>query len=373
MFSPTYIVIFFLSFFLIITCRFKRTEDKGFSQVWTQELKGLAILTILFAHISYYLLDDARFLFPFNAAVGVGVTLFLLLSGLGLSLSAFKKKLSLLQFYKKRLSKLYLPACLAIIIFLLLDYFILQRSYSLTYIIQSLFGFFPRADLVLDLNSPLWYLSLIIFYYLIFPIFFSRRFTWLSALALYLFSYLLLRWQPGFLDEVVRLYRVHIIAFPLGVFLGSLVYRYEGSKSQKVINDSLLKIKNITVWRKILSWPLLIIFLVIFAYYAYHSNVGGTYYIEELTAILSSLALMTAFLIKNFKIPLLYWFGLYSYEIYLLHWPILSRFDIFYFWLPRAWASLAYLVFFILIAYIFHYLVGLIKIKKNFNSSLKQT
>jgi len=371
MFTPTYIVIFILSFFLLITCQPKRKEDEGFSKTLTQELKGLAILAIIFAHISYYLIGDAHFLFPLNAAVGVGVTLFLLLSGFGLTISAFKKKLSFIQFYRKRLSKLYLPVWLLIAIFLLLDYFILQRSYSLTYIIQSLLGFFPRADLALDLNSPLWYFTLIIFYYLLFPIVFSRRFTWLSALVIYLLSYLLLRWHPTALDEVVRLYRVHIIAFPLGVLIGSLVYKYKGSSSQKFINESLLKIKHLAFWQKILSWPLMIIFLSIFAYYAYNSNVGGAYYLEELTAILSSLALIIAFVIKDFRIPLLYWFGFFSYEIYLLHWPILSRFDIFYFWLPSAWATLAYLVFFILVAYIFRRLVGLIKIKKKLNLPIK--
>jgi len=39
----------------------------------TQELKGLAILSIVFAHIAYMLVSDSRFLYPLSVAAGVGV------------------------------------------------------------------------------------------------------------------------------------------------------------------------------------------------------------------------------------------------------------------------------------------------------------
>jgi len=60
----------------------------------TEELKGVGILSVVFAHISYMLVSDNHFLYPLSIAGGVGVDLFLLMSGYGLTVSMLKKKLS---------------------------------------------------------------------------------------------------------------------------------------------------------------------------------------------------------------------------------------------------------------------------------------
>src|SRR5690348_6614939 len=57
----------------------------------TQELKGVAILAVVFGHIGYFLVDDNRFLFPLSVGAGVGVNIFLFLSGYGLTLGLLKK------------------------------------------------------------------------------------------------------------------------------------------------------------------------------------------------------------------------------------------------------------------------------------------
>jgi len=168
---------FIAVFVFVLLLSIKRKEDPElFSRALTQELKGLAILTIIFSHVGYFLSTNHSFLFPLSVMSGVGVNLFLFLSGLGLTISAQKEQLSLGKFYKKRLLRLFTPFWIVITTFFLLDFFLLHISYGWLYIFHSLIGFFPRADLFVDINSPLWFFTPILFYYLVFPFFFFIAF-----------------------------------------------------------------------------------------------------------------------------------------------------------------------------------------------------
>lgn len=360
-----------LALALIASAR-KKTKNRVFLPDLTQELKGLAILAVIFAHLGYFLASDQRFLWPLSIAGGIGVNLFLFLSGYGLVLSALAKRLTIGQFYKRRLLKLYQPLWLVLILFLILDFFILQRNYSLTYILQSFLGFFKSADLGLDLNSPLWYFTLIAFYYLLFPLFFSRKRPYMSALGLYLIGYAIVSWDPRFLSDVMRLYRVHILAFPLGVLVGALTFNYR---------DSTFEMRLKLIWQKIDAWHVLkkisrqflrntaywlaiTILLAVIAYNAYYSHVDGPRYLEEGSSLIAALAIVLLFLIKRFESRLLYLFGLYSYEIYLLHWPLVSRFDIFYRFIPAWLATSLYLLFFLASAWLMQQATKRIKLIK---------
>jgi peptidoglycan/LPS O-acetylase OafA/YrhL len=330
---------------LLITLRKKPIFD-GLSINTTQELKGFAILAIFFAHIGYFLVSDTRFLFPLSIAAGVGVNLFLMLSGYGLVISSLSKPLSIIQFYKRRLLKIYSPFWLAFLIFLGLDFFILGKAYSFTYIWQSLIGFFPSANSS-DINSPFWYFTLIVAYYLVFPLVFWRKQPWVSAIILYLAGYFFLRWEPTEMHKVIWLYEVHILAFPLGVLLGSLVTKYKGSLFQAKVNTIWGKITRRN-WLNIIGYCIFVLFLSgLVVYTAYYSNIEGTRWQEEYTSIITCLALIILFSIKKIESRLFYWFGFFSYEVYLLHWPILSRFDIFYSWAPAWLATVLYLLFFL--------------------------
>ena len=232
--QSTYIFISILIIGIILT--FRKKTAGGLSINLTQELKGFAILTIVFAHIGYYLVSDNNFLFPLTIAAGVGVNLFLFLSGYGLVASTLSKNISILQFYRRRLPKLYVPMWLTVLFFLILDFFVLAKTYSLASIGQTLLGFFPRADLFLDINSPLWYFTFIIFYYLLFPLVFYRKQPWLSGIFLFIVSYIVVLWNPAFLSKVIHLYKLHIIAFPLGVFIAGLVFKYKEMKNDPIQN-----------------------------------------------------------------------------------------------------------------------------------------
>jgi peptidoglycan/LPS O-acetylase OafA/YrhL len=309
----------------------------------TQELKGVAILAVVFGHIGYFLVDDNRFLFPLSIGAGVGVNIFLLLSGYGLTLGLLSKPLPALEFYRRRMIKIFIPFWCALIAFFVLDALVLHRTYSSTYIVRSLFGFFPRADMADDINSVFWYITWILFYYLLLPLLFMPRRPWLTALLLYLSGEALVRWNPPAIELVTRLYQVHTVAFPLGMVLAWLLYEPKNGS-----NTIATKLK--TLKREMPSAPYyltLLVFTAIAAYCAYFNGIGESIQKEQLMSILTTLALLGLFAVKRFELRLFSLIGVYSYEMYLLHWPIVSRYDVIYSHLPAALATIVYIALFL--------------------------
>lgn len=344
---------------LLISIRSRRDKDV-LPVTASQELKGFAILTVVFAHVAYALVSDNRFLSPISTMAGVGVNLFLLLSGYGLAMSALKKPLSIWQFYKNRLSKLYFPFWLILIVLFVLDFVFLKINYSWSYIIQSFFGLFTHADLYADINSPFWYFTLIVFYYLIFPLLFIKKAPWLSALLIYGLSYLILNLHPALLMNVQHLYVVHILAFPVGLFLGSLFYQEKISTRVSLFLQKIWSQKYPIIYGALVSLA-----AAIFIYSSIHSGVGDKPYIEELISLVSCLALLVLFVLKRFEIKALYWLGFFSYEIYLFHWPIMYRYDFLFKFLPAWLAVILYLFVFIGLAWLMQKLIAQIGKKKS--------
>jgi len=341
---------------LLISLRFKKSKDI-FPVSQSQELKGLAILLIVFSHIGYFLVTDHRFLFPLTIMAGASVDLFLFLSGMGLTASALKKPLSAINFYRKNLLKLFIPFWVTLVLFLSLDFLFLKITYSWLFIEKAFVGFFPSADLYKDLDSPLWYFTLILFYYLIFPLLFSKKRPWLSAIIIYAISILILHQNLSLLSWVSSFYRLHVIAFPMGILAGWLLC------NPQIINNNkccaLLKNKinnlanpNILNWIKkylfIIFRCSLVIFLLFFiGYFAYYFGGQSDPDKAQLVSIITMSAIIFLFLLKKTESKLLQLFGIYSYEIYLLHWPILYRYDFLYKYLPSWLATVFYLIFFI--------------------------
>lgn len=332
-----FIVIFLIV--LIISSR-KHRESKFFPISVTYELKGFAILAIIFSHIGYFLINDSRFLFPLSILAGVGVNLFLFISGYGLTKVQILKNLSIKDHFVKRFPKLFIPLWITLIVLLIIDLIFLNRSYSLTTIFQSFVGYFNRADLSSSINSPLWYFTLILGYYLILPFVFFKKFPWISALIIYLVSYYFVKHVPSYLPDVIHLYKVHLYAFPLGMIFAFVTN-----------NESIQKIFNSLKTLKALPYYLIMGFLlIVIAYTSYYSNVGNTPIKEELTSLFTMFCVLLVFLIKRFEIRLFSYIGLISYEVYLLHWPILSRYNNLYSILPSWLATLILIILIVILS-----------------------
>lgn len=339
--APLQTFIFSLIFAILILVSIRsKKDDSLFGISITNELKGFAILAILFSHIGYFLSTNQQFLFPLSVLAGVGVNLFLFLSGYGLSLSFQKGNYGILGFYKRRLIKLFLPLWLVLATFLILDKLILNINYPVDLTIKNFLGFYPESKLFEGVNSPLWYFSLILFFYLIFPILYYKKAPILSAILMAVVSFLLLKYKLPVLEDVQNLYELHFLSFPLGVAASVIIPKF----------------------RKIsLRWNLLLIPLVmLLMHFSINSGVGQDQDREQGISILTLFLILVIFIIKKFRIKILELFGIYSYDIFLIHWPILSRFDYLYKYLPASLATVIYLLLFLVLGYGLQRIVGII-------------
>lgn len=330
--SSTYIFGAVLFVGLLFSLR-KKESTELLPPTLSQELKGFAMLAIILAHIGYFLVNDHRFLFPLSIFAGVGVDLFLFLSGFGLALSALRKKLSPRDFYRRHLPKLYIPFWIVLTVLFVTDFLLLNTTRSWSYIVQSFFGFFPHANLFTDINSPLWYFTFILFFYLIFPILFFKQRPLLSAILMYGVVQSILFLHLPILKNVEHLYLLHTVAFPLGVATAGLYQRY--SKKREYVEH---QIKKVSVWILV---PSMLCIAGIFSYFAYFSGVGTPS--QQYISLLVTLLLLILFILKPFRISLFYLLGIYSYELYLIHWPLMSRYDILYSHLPAWLATTLYI------------------------------
>lgn len=335
----------FLIAAIVLTAR-KDPRFGEFNRAHTSELKGIAILMVLFSHIGYFLFSDHSFLYPLSVAGGVGVNIFLFLSGFGLTLAQNKTQLTPVQFYFRRLKSIFIPMWLVLIATLILDNYLLGRTYSLSTIIQSFFGFFPNGDINSAINSPLWYFTLIFFYYLIFPLVYRKNKTLLSIGVVLLLGYIVSHLKLPVTKDVLKLYQLHYLAFPLGMVLARL---------------NPYRLKTLVNVRPYIRYFLLIIFLGLFGYLAIHSGVGEKLIPEQFTSLLSVLVLLVIVLIKDFQSNLLILLGKYSYEIYLIQWPVMYRFDFIYKYTPPFLGTILYIAIFIAIGFALNRIVKVLR------------
>jgi len=173
-------------------------------------------------------------------------------------------------------------------------------------------------------------------------IFFKKR-PWLTAIILFIAGDLLVKLEPAFFNNVLHLYKVHIVAFPLGVLVAGIVAKLPSSAA---ILERLSK-----GWRAVGYYLVLLSLLAVFVYANINSGIGESASKEQWMSILAVMAIAIVFVMKRTEFKLFSLFGLYSYEIYLWHWPLLYRYNIFYGVLPSWLATLMYLALFIAVGW----------------------
>ena len=318
---------------------FRAKNKKG--ALWresTLALKGFAILAVIFSHIGYFLVADHSFLFPLSTFGGVGVDIFLLLSGFGLTMSALSKSRPMLDFYLRHAKKVYLPMWIVVAFLFVADFFLLGRAYGLGYIAHTFAGFFSSADLWADVDSPLWFFTLILWFYFLFPLLFSRRRSWFSAIAIAAVTSVAVMVAAPLLPGVTYLYALHILAFPLGILLASL-YSWHRKRIDSIFDAFDMRVRLL----------LLAGLFVPLWFFTVHSGVG-TPWAQYASLMLVGVVLLF-FALQRSESQFLVILGTYSYEIYLLHWPLMSRYDILYAALPASLATALYIAVFLALAY----------------------
>jgi len=380
----TQIIIIVLIVAILLGCR-KTQHSDLFSIGVTNELKGFAMLSIVFAHISYLLVSDGTFLFPLSIASGIGVDLFLLMSGYGLTLGMLKKPLSALEFYKRRLIKVFIPFWIVISLLFIADALFLNIHYSsaylidalpwlplpdtdnrffwqMVYYIQSYLGIFLRADAYIDINSPFWYITWLLMFYCIFPFVFNAQKPWISAVILSVLANALAITDPLNLS-VNWLHRLHTNAFSIGIILAWLLHTPSTSNNVLVENLQWFRNKSGGIGR----YCLISLALAAAAYVTYYSTendwpniahaltsieLNSKFVIGQASGLFGMCMLLIVFSLKRLDNKLLAVFGVYSYETYLVHWPLMYRYDILFEYLPAWLAVIIWLATFLVIGWI---------------------
>ena len=349
----TFVVIAFAILVLFTTLK-QSTHSDVFPVSVTNELKGLGILTVVFAHFAYMKVTNADFLFPLSIIAGVGVDLFLFMSGFGLTVGMLKRPMKTVDFYKKRVIKIFIPFWIALIIMFIADAVFMDKTYSVGYIIKSMLGFFPTADGFGDVNSPFWYITWMIMFYLLYPLVFFKDKPWLSAIILAVIATIIGTFNIFDLGSN-WLHRLHTVAFSMGIILAWLLQVKEGEK-----NRFIEYIKDFRDNSKDMKYIVIAIMFVIVFYVSQRTGAGSWpaltailgqgFFVEQLMSIVIMLAFTVIFILKKVDSKFLTMYGVYSYEVYLIHWPLMAKYDIFFVYLP-AWAAvIAWLVAFILVS-----------------------
>ena len=334
--SLIFAVPLFLAIFLTVR---KDKNPNSLSIDHTNQLKGIAIMMVIFSHIGYFLDSGNKFLYPLSVAGGVGVNIFLFLSGYGLTLSSLKSSLSVFGFYYKRLSRVFVPMWIVLIFFLLLDYFLLNISYPLKTIVYLSIGFVPNADIYTTFNSPFWYFTLILFYYLIFPFVFWKRLPMASALVILILSMYILRLELPVVPDVLKLYKVHYLAFPIGII-------FAGWQSSRFSFSDLLNKLH-----PVLKYGFAAVLIWMICYTGIHSGIGETLRKEQLISLITMGSFIILAMLIPFNSRFLILLGIYSYEIYLIQWPLLYRHDFLYKFMPAGIATILYFIVFIAMSF----------------------
>ncbi len=347
----------------VVLFTFKRAKHTDLFPVSvTQELKGLGILTVVFAHFAYMLVTNADFLFPLSIIAGVGVDLFLFMSGYGLTVGMLKKPLPIFEFYKRRVIKIFIPFWVAIILIFAANAIFLDIHYTVPYMIQSLLGWFPTAEGFNDVNSPFWYITWMMMFYILFPLVFSTKRPWLSAIILSVIATLIGVYNPLEMGDN-WLHRLHTVAFSLGIIFAWLLFETK-DKENKLVKV----LKHFRNESKFMPYIVIALMLVVVVYMSLHTTanhwptltaiLGKGYFVDQLTSIIIMFAFIVIFSLKRFDNRFLSIYGLYSFEVYLIHWPLMGRYDVFFDILP-AWAAVvAWMVTFILVSWLLQKIIS---------------
>lgn len=328
----------------------------------SQELKGLAILAIVLAHISYMLVTENRYLFPLSIAAGVGVDIFLFMSGFGLTIGLMKKRMSALEFYRRRLIKVFIPLWIVLLLLFAADALVLQRYYPLTYMLRSMLGWFPDAAGFEDVNSPFWYITWLLMFYVLLPLLFSTKRPWLTAIVLAVIANVIAVTDPFGL-QVDWLHRLHTNAFSVGMIVAWALHEPKEGHNRLATYLKVFR-SDAAPW---VRYAVLLVMTVSAGYFAYNNGAGAwpwlapllhaagfdeNFFIGQATSLITMAALLVVFSLKRVEFGVLHLFGVYSFETYLLHWPLMSRYDVFFHHTPAWLALLLWLAAFIVLGWL---------------------
>ena len=279
---------------------------------YTTTLKGISIFMIMLCHMACFW-PSGRFLTPLG---GIGVAIFLITSGYGLTESY--KKTGLVNFWHKRLLKVYFPYAIVCILLCIFKH-------------HSVYNLF--TDLILY-TCPFWFIQFIIIQYIIFYL--VLRFAGRYRIPIYVVvSFITL-----FISNELR--GEQSFSFLIGILM-SLYY--------SPLNNLLKKIKFGYAKVGIPLFIIAIFFLALKQLPEVRTAPEFLFTIVQLFIKLPlglSIILLLHYIKPILHNPLVYILGIMSYELYLVHFPFWHCAN------TTLWPSLLVIFMSIPVSYIFN-------------------
>ena len=205
--------------------------------VYIDLIRVLAIFLVILHHLYFHFLDfnlftsDSMWKNTFlNLSLGdIGVSLFIFISGLGLTLSLNNKKFKLLEFYKQRIKRIYpdllIVYCLFFVWYQLKNYF--PKDIELPYLFFSLTGLDTYLLSFFSFTSYSffdWFIGFIIILYLVFPFLYYLYVK--DQRLLLIFASSLLSLTLFFSEDQINLrnFSLRILEFSLGMCYAKFAY-----------------------------------------------------------------------------------------------------------------------------------------------------
>lgn len=270
-----------------------------FDKLCTKELKGAAIIFVILGHMS---IDKHIYIAPNMIYAGAwGVTLFLILSGFGITKSYLNNGINLSKLFG-RIKSILIPYSVVTLVWILIDSLYLGKSYSAKTIFLALMG----IDVKRSIDASMWYISIILFWYIIFYLSFRLPIkSFIKVLLLFCFSYVINKgYFNTYLLDLSYNWQLSAFSFPIGVTLA--LYSGEIKNYFKEVNlEVLLAIMTAG-------------FFLLFNFFIKHNSSSIRYYIISNTFLSFSLIILITLLRKyNITSKFIEFIGSISYEMYL--------------------------------------------------------
>ena len=299
MINPNYYMAFFIVILFILVLLFQRKDpiqsNSLFDRVSSDYYKGIAILIVIISHFAGRV-DASRIFTPLG---GIGVAIFLFLSGFGLQQSSEKKGVK--AFWGGRIPRVFLPYFL----FVLVCWCLSLKGYK-TYSVLS----FLKDVFFID--SSYWYMSYLVWWYV----------------AFYLSTVLTEKTKNSTLQNIVKIVALLIPAILSFVFLKN--HQAEQSFSfltGVVFSMYLQQLNKITSRNILIIGVLLLIFGTLFLYLKQlpcaRANPNIYRCCDTLIKLPMGLGIMLVLHNKIRRNQFVAFSGLVSLELYLVHCQIL--------------------------------------------------
>jgi len=300
---------------LVVVSKKKKNVISLYDKSQTDQIRGIAIYFILLEHFWLYIYNNIPLIFSSYA-----VSIFFVLSGFVHGFVYEGKEIDFKLFFRKKLRRIFIPYWISTILFLVLDYKILGRTYSTYDIVMASIGInINPFDMACHIDVTRWFITVLLLWYAIF--FIARKFfPDKTSYILYIVSFVLIFMKYSGIWSLGNLH--NIIAFPVG---------YSLSVNRKRLLGLFDKFDRIKILEVIAVFALLCVLVISFKITHLTHYLFIEFFIKILKLVILLCCIVSVLAICKlikYHSKILLIIGNLSYELYLIDFPFIQRYNL---------------------------------------------